>query len=88
MKDGIKKNLLDLHFQKNIAVASTSVVLGFTYLVGVGVAVITNQINFKNPMSWLLLAIISMLVLGYLTLIFLRARHHIQNILYLIKRLE
>ena len=88
MNDDVKKNLLDIHFQKNLIIASTSVILGFTYIIGVSIAVITRQINFKNPMSWLLLAIISMLVLGYLTLIFLRARHHIENILHLIKDLE
>ena len=88
MNNDIKKNLLDLHFEKNLVIASTSMILGFTYLIGVGVAIITKQINFQNPSSWLLLAIISMLVLGYLTLIFFKARNHVKNILNLIKGLE
>ena len=40
-----KKNILDLQFQKNLIIASTTVIIMFTYLIGVGIALITKQIE-------------------------------------------
>ena len=39
-----KKNVLDLQFQKYLVIASTSVIIAFTYAIGVGIAVFTKQI--------------------------------------------
>jgi len=88
MNSEIRKNLLDLHFQKYLVIASTSVILGFTYLIGVGIAVITNQINFEEPLSWIILAMLSMLFLSLISVLFFRAAFHIKNILRIIRELN
>ena len=41
MNDHIKKNLLDLNFQKHLLIASTAIVLSFTYFIGLILAFIS-----------------------------------------------
>ncbi|MEK6855399.1 MAG: hypothetical protein AABX73_04210 [Nanoarchaeota archaeon] len=43
-----KKNILDLQFQKYLIIASTSVILAFTYAIGVGIALFSKQIRLNN----------------------------------------
>ena len=44
MNDEIKKkNILDLQFQKYLVVASTSVIVAFTYIIGMGIAFFQNK---------------------------------------------
>ncbi len=31
-----KKNVLDLHFQKYLSIATTSAIIAFTYFIGIG----------------------------------------------------
>ena len=87
MKNITKKNLLDLHHQKYLMTASTSAVIGFTYLVGVGVAIITHQINFKDIFSWFLLLFFSTFFLGLIAIVFFKAVYHMRNILREVKEL-
>jgi len=48
MNDETKKNILDLQFQKYLIIASTSVIIFFTYIIGVGITVLTKQINLNS----------------------------------------
>ena len=59
MDNLIKKNILDLEFQKNLVIASTTAVLFFTYLIGIGIGFATKQIGFN---------LYSLLALFFLTL--------------------
>ena len=43
-----KKNVLDLQFQKYLTIASVSIIIAFTYFIGVGIATITNQIKLDD----------------------------------------
>ncbi len=43
----IRKNILDLHFQKYLIIASTSAIVAFTYIIGVGIAFIKK--SFFSP---------------------------------------
>ena len=45
------KNVLDLHFQKHLTIASTSVIIAFTYLIGISISFLTKQIKFDNMIS-------------------------------------
>ena len=43
-----KKNILDLQFQKYLTTASTSLIIVFTYFIGVGIAILTKQIKLDD----------------------------------------
>lgn len=43
MNTPIEKNILDLEFQKYLMLTSTSIILAFTYIIGVCIAFISNQ---------------------------------------------
>ena len=48
MRKELKKNLLDLNYNKYIQYKNTFVILFFTNVIGWIVAFATNQINFNN----------------------------------------
>ena len=57
-----KKNVLDLQFQKYLIIASTSIIIAFTYSVGIVIAILTEQINFNNYLISSVLFLISAIV--------------------------
>ena len=48
MDSKILKNLLDLEYNKYLQIYHTSIVLLFSFLIGVLIALLTNQIDFSN----------------------------------------
>jgi len=52
----IKKNLLDLEYTTHLQYVNTTIVVMFTYLVGLLIAMFTNQISFAQPSSFLKIA--------------------------------
>lgn len=46
MDDFIKKNILE--FQRNLTIASTTIILFFTYLIGISIGFVTKQIAFDS----------------------------------------
>ncbi len=75
-----KKNVLDLHFQKYLVIASTSVIIAFSYTIGVGIALFTKQIELDNFVSMGALFVISIGVVGICATLFFNATHHLKNI--------
>ena len=86
-EDNKKKNILDLQFQKYLSISSTSIILIFTYFIGIGVAIVTKQIDLGNFITMMSLAIISVVVLGICSFLFFNALFHIRNIPEVIKEL-
>ena len=76
----LKKNLLDIEMQKYLQLTSTSVIIFFSYFVGVFIIYITNQIDFINPNTYRLLIITSILFLGYPALLFIIGFNRIKRI--------
>lgn len=75
-----KKNVLDLQFQKYLTIASTSIIIAFTYLVGVGIAILTKQVNLNDFITIGVLIVISMGILGVCSALFFNAAFHLKNI--------
>jgi len=44
----IKKNLLDLEYNKYLQYFNTSIILLFTYFIGISIAVFTKQLDYNN----------------------------------------
>ena len=84
-KENIKKNILDLQFQKNLIIASTSVIIAFTYGIGVGIVIITQQIRFNDFVIMAIFFIISAAVLGTCMAFLLNSIFHIKNIPRILK---
>lgn len=87
MNDKTKKNILDLQFQKYLIIASTSVIILFTYMIGISITIITKQINLNDIITIISLIGISIGILGSSTILFLNAISHLNKILNLIKNL-
>ncbi|MFH1358378.1 MAG: hypothetical protein ABIH37_00655 [archaeon] len=88
MDDKIKKkNILDLQFQKYLIIASTSIIIAFTYFVGVGIAILTKQINLNDFIAVGVLIIISLGILGICSSLFFNAIFHLKNIPRIIKEI-
>jgi len=88
MDDEVKrKNVLDLQYQKYLVVASTSVIIAFTYLIGVGLAILTRQIALGDFVSMGAVFVISAGVLGVCSILFFNAVFHLRNILRVMKEI-
>jgi|GEM_PF-2596109 len=83
----IKKNILDLEFQKNLNIASTTIIIFFTYIIAVGVGFVTKQILFDNK-SLVFLSFFSAFIVGPSLIFFLKARRELKKIPKLIEMLE
>ena len=81
------KNILDLQFQKYLVVASTSVIIAFTYAIGVGIAIFSKQVRLEDFNSMGAIFVISVGVLGVCSIIFLNAIFHLKNIPLVLKNL-
>lgn len=89
LSDKIKKNLLDLHYNKNLQYFNTSIIILFTYFISIGVIFITKQIDYTTFNNQLfLIALISILIIGGILQFMLKFRFHMKNIQEEIKKLD
>lgn len=88
MEENIKKkNVLDLYFQKYLSVATTSVIIAFTYFIGIGIAILTKQIKLDDFIVMGAVFVISAGVLGVCSILFFNAIFHLKNIPKIVKGL-
>lgn len=83
----IKKNLLDLKYNKNLQYYNTSIILLFTYFIGIAIAFITKQIDYTNLAQLFLTGIISIVFISTIVIFMLRFRAHLKIIPEEIKKL-
>lgn len=82
-----RKNILDLQFQKYLIIASTSIVIAFTYAIGAGIALFTKQIKLDDFIMMGALFVISAGIFGSCSIVFFNAIFHLKNILIVLKEL-
>lgn len=80
MKKAIEKNVLDLNFQKQLAIASTAVIVAFTYLIGVVIATFARQITLAGKALGILSAF-SIIVLGLCGIVLYKATVRMREVL-------
>jgi len=83
----IKKNILDLEFQKNLIIASTTVVILFTYLIGLFIAFITGGIKFNDYFDFVIFFGFSTIIFGFCFFIFIGSSSKIKTLPEAIKNL-
>lgn len=84
----IKKNLLDLEYNKHLQRSNTYLIIIFTYLLGIMVAFITKQIDYKDLNQVLVMMLFSMMFFGFGIYLILRSEHEMQKIIKQIKTLN
>jgi hypothetical protein len=82
-----KKNILDLQFQKYLTIASTSVIIAFTYFIGVGIAIFTKQVDLEDYIGVGVLIVMSFGILGICSALFFNAVFHLRNIPKIVKEI-
>jgi hypothetical protein len=80
-----RKNILDLEFQKNLQYLNTSIILLFTYLTGVILALMTGQISTMTQA--LLVITISAVLATIILMIMIHFRENLKSIPKKIARL-
>ena len=88
ISDPVKKNLLDLQYNKYLQYYNTSIIILFTYFIGVGITFLTEQVNLNDPRQFMSLSVISTAIIAVSILSMLYFKNHQQNILDEIKKLR
>ncbi len=88
LSEKVKKNLLDLQYNKYIQYYNTSIIILFTYFIGVAIAFVTRQININASSQFLVLGLISITVITIVILSMLYFKNNQKNILDEIKNLN
>ncbi len=88
MDDRIKKNLLDLNYQKYLQYENSTIILLFTFIIGIGVAFIIGTINYKETNKIILIVWLSIVVFILIGLLMKNFRNHQENIKEEIRKLS
>lgn len=88
MNQQLKKNILDLQYQKYLVIASTTVILFFTYMISLWISLITGQVKFENLLSVILTFAVSVGVIGLCSIFFLISRRELAKVVEKISVLE
>ena len=80
LSEKVKKNLLDLSYNKYLQYYNTSIIIIFTYLIGVGIAFLTKAIDYRHRQQVLLVSVISLVFLLVLVLLLRNFKEHQENI--------
>ena len=82
-----RKNLLDLYYQKNIQYKTTTIIILFTYFIGILIAFLTRQLSITNKLDMMLIATWSIIVIGIGVLFLNEFNYHLKRIPEEIKKL-
>ncbi|MDO8741216.1 MAG: hypothetical protein Q7J54_06620 [Candidatus Woesearchaeota archaeon] len=88
LSDRLKKNLLDLQFNKYLQYYTTAIIILFTYLIGITIAFVTKQVDYKSINQVMLVGIISISVISIVAILMLRFKSHMSNIIKEVKKLK
>jgi len=80
MTNIIKKNLLDLEFNKNLQYLNTSLIIIFTYIIGIFVAFLTKQLDFTNFDHIVKIALVSMIFISIVVSFMLQFKKQLEII--------
>lgn len=83
----IKKNILDLHYNKYLQWHNTTIVIAITYGVGITLGFITGQINLHSKIQILSVVASSMAVTASMMFLVKKFRYHLKKIPQEIKKL-
>ena len=88
MEDKIKKNILDLNYNKYLQYKITSIIIGTTYLFALSISWITRQINLQDYIQMSVVAILSIVVLTPCIYFMINSGKNMNKIINLVKVLK
>jgi len=77
-----------LQYNRYLQSYNTSIIVLFTFLIGIGIAFITKQIDYTSFNQMLAVATITIAVVAVIVLLMLQFKGHMSNILQEIKKLK
>jgi len=86
--DEIKKNILDLHYSRYLQYLNTSIIIIFTYFIGLIIASFTLQVDYTNLKQLGLIIIITIIFLSVITSLILKFKRHLKVIIMEVKKLR
>ena len=84
----IKKNLLDLKYSKYLQFYNTGIIILFTYLIGLTIALLTKQIDYTNINHIFKVSLISIIPLFLIVYFLLNCKKQLNEIPRQIAKLE
>jgi len=87
MNNKIRKNILDIKYNKYVQYQITSIIIAFTYIIGVCIGLITRQIRF-TPLQLFILSGTSLFILIPCLYYYDKSTWYIKRIPRQIKKLE
>ncbi len=88
MKPTIKKNLLDLDYNRQLQYLNVTLVISFTYITAVAIAIFTKQINIEIISQLFFVLVISLIALIISSVFILRINIKLNSITKQIKQLD
>jgi len=88
LSEKVKKNLLDLQYTKYLQYYNTSIIILFTYVIGVAIAFITKQIDYKSLNQLYLVGLISLITISIVISLMLNFKKHLSNIPHELKKIN
>lgn len=84
----LKKNLLDIHYAKYLQYFTTSLIIVFTYFIGLAIALLTGQVDLANIRQIAFLFSVSVTFLSIMAIILIKFKIHMRNIVAEMKQLR
>ena len=82
-----RKNLLDLYYQKYVQYKVTTIIVMFTYFIGMLIAFLTKQLDITSSLDLIFAGIISVGVFGVCINFLIEFNYHLKKIPEEIKKL-
>ncbi len=76
----LRKNILDNNFQKHLQITTGSLIVAFTYVIGLVIASISNQIDWIDSANVTLIIIVTIFVIGSSSIFFIRSNRKLKRI--------
>ena len=86
LSENIKKNILDLHHNKNLQYLNTCVIILFTYTIGI--AIFTKQLDFSKSIHTTTIFLTSFVLLIITSITMIKLKENINKIEEEIKTLK
>ncbi|MEK6948213.1 MAG: hypothetical protein AABX19_03125 [Nanoarchaeota archaeon] len=88
MNINIKKNILDLEYNKNLQYYNTVIIIISTYIVGVMISLITKQVDYTSLKDFSILSVISSFFIIVNVIFLMKFKERLNKIIEEIKDLN
>ena len=88
ISDQIKKNLLDLQYNKYVQYQTTSIIILFTYYIGLTIVFLTEEIQIEDISQIIFVGVVSIVITFFILLLIMHYKKHQKNIFSEIKNLR